>query len=169
MAIFCPTGPTNRSRPIANLFNFYVLVQFGWNLVSGLRLPCYSPAPFMLLLCSYSTPSRLQLLPCPCRTLALLLPYYCPAHFKLLSGTFLAPPQVLPSSCPLSALFCFTLLSSATALFLPCSCPAPALLILQPRSCFAPALLLVLPTLVWQPSLSAPYNFFWHGKSHLLW
>ena len=124
MAIFCPTGPTNRSRPIANLFNFYVLVQFGWNLVSGLRLSCYFPAPFMLLFCSYSTPSRLQLLPCPCRTLALLLPYYCPAHFKLLSGTFLAPPQVLPSSCPLSALFCFTLLSSATALFLPCSCPA---------------------------------------------
>ena len=104
-------------------------------MVSGLRLPCYFPAPFMLLFCSYSTPSRLQLLPCPCRTLALLLPYYCPAHFKLLSGTFLAPPQVLPSSCPLSALFCFTLLSSAPALLLPCPSHASTLLLL----CFCAA------------------------------
>ena len=127
-------------------------------MVFGLLLPCYSPAPFILLLCSYSSLAAASALP---------LRYSCPAHFKLLSGTFLAPPQFLPSSCPLSALFCFTLLSSAPALFLPCSCPAhtaaPLLL------CSSPAPALLLPTTVWQPSSSAPYNFFWHGKSYLLW
>ena len=116
-AIIWPTGLTNRSRPIANLFNFYVLVQFGWNLVCGLLPPCYSPAPFMLLLLLYYFPAPASALP---------LLYSCPAPFKFLSRTFLAPPLFLPSSCPLSALFCFTLLSSAPALFLPSSCPANA-------------------------------------------
>ena len=111
-AIIWPTGLTNQSRPIANLFNFYVLVQFGWNLVCGLLPPCYSPAPFMLLLLLYYFPAPAFALP---------LLYSCPAPFKFLSRTFLAPPLFLPSSCPLSALFCFTLLSSAPALFLHCS------------------------------------------------
>ena len=102
-------------------------------MVFGLLLPCYSPAPFILLLCSYSSLAAASALP---------LRYSCPAHFKLLSGTFLAPPQFLPSSCPLSALFCFTLLSSAPALFLPCSCPAHASAPLLLCSSPAPALLL---------------------------
>ena len=57
----------------------------------------------------------------PAPAFALPLLYSCPAPFKFLSRTFLAPPLFLPSSCPLSALFCFTLLSSAPALFLNCS------------------------------------------------
>ena len=121
--------------------------------------------PTLLLSCSFHAPALPLPYSSPAPASALPLPYSCPAPFKLLSGTFLAPPQFLPSSCPLSALFCFTLLSSAPALFLPCSCPAhtAAPLFLCPT----PALLL--PTPVWQPSSSAPYNFFWHGKSYLLW
>ena len=58
----------------------------------------------------------------PALAFALPLLYSCPAPFKFLSRTFLAPPRLfLPSSYPLSALFCFTLLSSAPALFLHCS------------------------------------------------
>ena len=62
--------------------------------------------------------------------------------------------KFLPECCPLSS--CSTSLFSA--LLLPCFCPAPALL-------------LVLPTPVWQPSSSssAPYDFFRHGDSRLLW
>ena len=100
-------------------------------MLCGLLLPCYSPAPFMLLLCSYSTPPQLQLLPCPCCTPALLLSSSNPAHSKLLPSPCSAPALFLPYS----ALLCL-------ALLLPCSYPAPALLMLLPRSCFAPALLL---------------------------
>ena len=83
---------------------------------------------------SLSAPPQLLLLPRPCRTPALLL-----------ASSYPAPPQFLPSSCPLSSLLCFTILSSAPALLLPCFCPAPALL-------------LVLPTPVWQPLSSlAPF------------
>ena len=123
-------------------------------------------ATLLLLSCSCSAPTLLL----PSQAFALLLPYSYPAPFKLLSGTFLAPPQFLPSSCPLSALLCFTLLSSAPALFLPCSCPAHASAPLLLCSSPAPALL-VPPTPVWQPSSSssAPYDFFRHGESHLLW
>ncbi len=110
--------------------------------------------PILILSCSFS--------PAPASSLP--LPYFRPAPCKLLSCTFLAPPQFLPSSCPLSALLCFTLLSSTPALFLPCSCPAHASAPLLLCSCPAPALLLVLPTLVWQlsssSSSSAPYDFF---------
>merc|ERR1719431_128174 len=53
------------------------------------------------------------------------LPYSCLAPCKLLSCTFLVSPQFLPSSCPLSSLLCFTILSSAPALFLPYSHSAP--------------------------------------------
>ncbi len=80
VAILRPTGPANQRRPIANVFNLYVVVQFGWNLVCGLLPPCYSPAHFMLLLCSYPTPPLLQLLPSPCRTPTLLLSSSYPAH-----------------------------------------------------------------------------------------
>ena len=157
MAILWPTGMTNQSRPIAKLFYFYVLAQFWWNWVCGLLLPCYSPASFMLLLCSYSTPRRLQLLPCPCCTPALLLSSSYPAHSELLPSSCLAP-FFLPSS----ALLC-------SALLLPYSClaPAPLLLSISP----APTLLLVLLTTVWQTSSSssAPYDFFRHGESRLLW
>ena len=55
--------------------------------------------------------------------------------FFYLLDQSIAPPQFLPSSCPLSALLCFTLLSSAPALFLPCSCFSPTLALLQPWSC----------------------------------
>ena len=73
---------------------------------------------------------------------SLPLPYSCLAPFKLLYGKFLARPQFLPSSYPLSALFCLTLLSSAPALFLPCSSPAHASALLLICSWPAPALLL---------------------------
>ena len=77
--------------------------------------------------------------------------------------------KITASSCPALALFlpCSALLCSA--LLLPCSCPA--LLMLLPRSCIASTPLLVLPTPVWQPSSSssAPYDFFRHGESRLLW
>ena len=96
-------------------------------MVCGLLPPCYSPALFLApaLLLPYFSPAPASALP---------LPYSCPAPFKLLSSTFLAPPQFLPSS-PLSALFCPvlpSLLSSAPALFLPCSCPAHASALLLP-------------------------------------
>ena len=99
MAIPWPTGPTNQSRPIANLFTFYVLVQFRWNLLCGLHLPCNYPAPFMLLLCSYSTPPWLQLLPCPCRTPALLLPWSCfsPTIALLQPCSYPVPDPAIPS------------------------------------------------------------------------
>ena len=70
-----------------------------------------SPSP------SLSAPPQLLLLPRPCRA---------PALFLASSCTFLAPRQFLPSSCPLSSLLCFTILSSAPALILPYSSPAPA-------------------------------------------
>ena len=93
--------------------------------------------PTLLLSCSFHAPSLLLPYSSPAPASALPLPYSCPAPFKLLSCTFLAPPQFLTSSCPLSALLCFTLLTTAPALFLPCS--------FLPRSCFAPALLLPCP------------------------
>ena len=136
-----------------------ILMKFGMWTTPTLLLSCSFHAPALLL--PYSSPAPASAQP---------LPYSCPASFKLLSGTFLAPPQFLPSSCPLSALLCFTLLCSAPALFLPCSCPdhasAPLLLCSSP----APALL-VLSTPVGQPSSSssAPYDFFRHGESRLLW
>ena len=103
-----------------------------------------------------------------CFSPALPLPFSCPAPFKLLSRGFLAPPQFLSSSCPLSAQICFTLLSSTPALFLPCCCPALDLLL--PYSWPNASLILVPPTPVWQPSSSsAPFDFFWHGESRLLW
>merc|ERR1711895_417395 len=66
---------------------------------------------------------------------------------------------LLPSSC-----FC-----PAPAVLLPCSLQAPILHI--PSSSPVPAQLLPLPTPVWQPSSSssAPYDFFRHGDSRLLW
>ena len=107
-------------------------------------------------------------------SLSLLLPSscFCPAPAVLLPCSLQAPILHIPSSSPVPAQlpsFCPVLLYSA--LLLPYSCPAPALLMLQPRPCFAPALLLVLPTPVWQPSSSssAPNDFFWHGESRLLW
>ena len=127
MAILWSTGPTNQSWPIANLFTFYVLVQFGWNLICGLLPPCSFHAPALLLLLPGSS--------------------FCPAPAVLLPCSFQAPIRLIPSSSPVpaqllpSALFCLTLLSSA-----------PALHMLQPRSCFAPALLL---PAVWQPSSSS--------------
>ena len=189
--------------------------------------PCYSPAPSSLRLCFH--PASSQLL--PCRTPALHNPSSYPATSQLLPCAFLAPAQLLPSSTPLSALLCSTLLSSAPALFLPysspapattllllcyypapsqlhllscrtpalllpnsypapsqllpsahhqyCSCPTPPLLLLLLCSCFDPGpllpffcllLVLVLPSPVWQPlSSSAPYDFFRHGESRLLW
>merc|ERR1711872_556708 len=75
---------------------------------------------------------------------------------------------LLPSSC-----FCPTL-----AVLMPCSLQTPILHIpsfspvpTQLLPSFFPALLLVLPTPVWQPSSSssAPYDFFRHGESRLLW
>ena len=122
--------------------------------------------PTLLHSCSFHAPALLLPYSSPAPASAQPLPYSCPASFKLLSSTFLAPPQFLPSS-PLSALLCFTLLSSAPALFLLSSCRAPTLLLLLLCSCFplacfyhAPEQLLVLPTPVWQlSSSSAPYNF----------
>ena len=115
----------------------------------------HSPAPFMLLLCSYPTSPQLQLLPCPCP---------CPAPFKLLSGTFLALPPVPAQLLPGSALL-------YSALHLPCSCPAPSLLMLLPPSCFAPGLLLPCschaPAMLLLSSSSAPYDFFRHSESRL--
>ena len=97
--------------------------------------------PSLLISCSFHAPTLLLPYSSPAPASAQPLPYSCPAPFKLLSGTFLAPPQFLPSSCPLSALLCFTLLSSAPALFLPCSCPAHASALFLLCSWPAPALL----------------------------
>ena len=61
--------------------------------------------------------------------------------------------------------FCFF---PTLVMLMACSQPAPSLLLACSWS--APALLLVLPTPVWQPSSSsAPYDFFRHGESRLLW
>ena len=127
--------------------------------------------PTLLLACFFHAPTLLLPYSSPAPASAQPLSYSCPASFKLLSGTFLAPLQFLPSSSPLSALLCFTLLSSAPTLFLRCSCPAHASAPLLLCSGPAPALLLVLPTPVWQPSSSssAPYNFFRHSETCLLW
>ena len=81
----------------------------------------------------------------------------------LLPCSLQAPIRHIPSSSPVPAQlpsFCPVLLYSAHA-------SAPLLLCSSP----APALLLVLPTPVWQPSSSssAPYDFFRHGESRLLW
>ena len=100
-------------------------MKFGmWN-----TPPCYSPAPFMLRLCSHL--ASFQLLPCP--TPALLNPSSYPATSQLLPCAFLAPAQFLPSSPPF--LPCFALL--CLALLLPSSCPTPPLLLLLPCSYFA--------------------------------
>ena len=122
--------------------------------------------PTLLLSCSFHSPALLLLCSSPASASALPRPYSCPAPFKLLSGKFIAPPQFLPSSCPL---FCPVLLYSA--LLLPCSCPAHVSAPLLLSSSPAPTLLLVLPIPVWQPSSSpsAPYDFFRHGESRLLW
>ena len=124
-------------------------MKFGIWTTPTLLVSCsrfYAPA----LVLHYSSPAPASAQP---------LSYSCPAPFKLLSSSFLAPPpvpaqllpgsallgtslaphQFLPSSCPLSALLCFTLISSAPALLLPCSCFSPDLALLQPYSCPAPA------------------------------
>ncbi len=115
---------------------------------------------------------------------------FCPAPALLLPCCLQAPAMLLPthtqllvSSYHLFAILCYAQLCScsdpalplpyslffpALALLLAYSCPALGLLL----ACFwsAPALHLVLPIPVWQPSSSsAPYNFFWHGESRLLW
>ena len=124
---------TDQSKP-TNSESFWllclstILMKFGMWTTPTLLLSCSFHAPALLL--PYSSPAPASAQP---------LPYSCPASFKLLSGTFLAPPQFLPSSCPLSALLCFTLLSSAQL----CSCPVPTLLL--PCSSFCPALALLLP------------------------
>ena len=71
-----------------------------------------------------NAPALLFLLPCSCIAPGLLLTCSWPAHGLL-----------LPSSCPLSSLICFTLLSSAPALLLPCPSHASTPLLL----CFCPA------------------------------
>ncbi len=91
-----PTGPTNQSQPIANLFNFcfsIIRIKFGIWTSPALKLP--------LLRCSAPT----QVLPSSS---------FCPAPSKLLTCTFSAPAQLLPS-------FCHALLYSAQLY----SCPAP--------------------------------------------
>ena len=115
--------PTN-SEAFLLLCLSTILMKLGMWTTSTLLLSCFFHALALLLL--YSSPA-------PASTLPLL--YSCPAPFKLLSSTFLAPPQFLPSSCPLSALLCFTLRSSAPALFLPYSCFSPELAVLKLYSC----------------------------------
>ena len=98
----------------------------------ALFLPYSSLAPVtaLLLLCYYPAPSQLHLL--SCRTPALLLPNSYPAPPQLLPSSSSATAQLLPSSCLLSIHLCCTKLSSASALFLPYSSPAPASTLLLP-------------------------------------
>ena len=85
---------------------------------------CYSPAPFMLLLCAYPTPPSSS---------------FCPAPAVLLPCSFQAPIRLIPSSSPSSSpalLYSAQLCSCpVTALLLPCSCFSPALALLQSCSC----------------------------------
>ena len=96
------------------------------------KWPCYcpAPAPALFLLCSCPAPAlfQFQLLPCSYHTPALVPP----SSYPDLSRSFLIPSQLLPY-------FCSALLSFTPTLFLPCSFPAPALLLLPPCSCLAPA------------------------------
>merc|ERR1711989_192880 len=89
------------------------------------------------------------------------LPCSCPVPCKLLSCTFLAPPQFLPSSCPLSSLPCFTILSSAPALFLPCSCPAPG-----PAHPSLAAFIIIISTLrLFSAQQQPPFMVYWINTS----
>ena len=92
----------------------------------ALFLPYSSPDPAtaLLLLCYYPAHSQLHLL--SCRTPALLFPNSYPAPSQLLPSSSPATAQLLPSSCLLSIHLCSTKFSSASALFLPYSSPAPA-------------------------------------------
>ena len=93
---FWLTGPTNQSRPIANLFNFYIfrtiwlkygvctanapalLLLFPCScLAPGLLLACSQPTPGLLLLCSWSCPSQFGSL-------------HQHQHFTTFSGTAIA-------------------------------------------------------------------------------
>ena len=134
-AIFWPTQLTYQSRPIVNLFNFCVfhpiLIRFGLGANFGLKRTWNKLKNYLGIMSAKGRPQE---------------------------SCSLADGRLTDSSSPLSSLLCFTILSSAPALLLPCFCPAPALL-------------LVLPTLFWQPSSSssAPYDIFRHGESRLLW
>ena len=132
MAIFPLSGPTNQSRPIANLFNFYVFSTI-W-----MKFSMWT-TPTLLFSCPFHAPAPTLLLPGSS---------FCPASAVLLPCSFQVPIPHIPSSSPVPAqllpAFYPVLLYSAQL----CSCPVPALLLsptllmLQPRSCFAPALLL---------------------------
>ena len=131
------------------------LLPYCSHLALSLLLLCACPAPNLLLPCSCScpapSPALFLLLTCSCfyPAPAQLLPLsnscFCPAYSptQLLPGSYSCPAPGLPCFCPLW----------------PCSCSSPALFPL-----------LLLPTPVWQPSSSsAPYDFFRHGESRLLW
>ena len=93
----------------------------------------YNLATLLLLSCSCSAPTLLLPSSSFCPAPAVLLPRSFQAPIQHISSSSPVPTQLLPSFCP--ALFC-------SALLLPYSCPAPALLLLQLRSCFASAILL---------------------------
>ena len=70
---FWLTGPTNQSRPIADLVNFYVFstiwIEFSmWTANAPallLLLPCYCIAPGLLLACSQPAPGLPMVCSCP--------------------------------------------------------------------------------------------------------
>ena len=94
-----------------------------------------------------------------------------PAPSPLLRGIMIYFPKMCTAELLLLPLLLLCFCLPAPNLFLPCSWSCPTL----PLPFLALLLLLLQPcsftaTPVWQPpSLSAPYNFFRHGKSRPLW
>ena len=101
-AIFWPTQLTYQSRPTVNLFNFCVfhliLIRFGLGANFGLKRTWNKLKNYLGIMSAEGRPQE---------------------------SRTLADGWLTDSSSPLSSLLCFTILSSAPALFLPCSCPAP--------------------------------------------
>merc|ERR1711873_47956 len=95
-------------------------------------------------------------------SLSLLLPSscFCPTPAVLLPCSLQTPILHIPGFSPVPALFLPALLHYSQL----CSCPDSALLLPCSWSC-------PVGTPVWQPSSSssAPYAFFRHGESRLLW